>query len=271
MCAAYGDETAVAEFQRQLTYARQSMVGLENHNHLIEQVAGGQLRLAVMAAAQWLMKQGVLADVEDVFWLTFVEIERALRGNPPSPQPSPMRERESDSLPLHGGGSGWGSAPLHTAIKERRAAWEQWAKLVPPPILGIPEAVLPTRPPFADDVNVGEAEMRNGRLTGLGASPGLAEGRACVIAKGASLPDLEPGKILVAQNAGPLWTPYFPQLGGLILEEGSLGQHAAATAREYGIPAVINCHRATQLIEDGAWVKIDGAQGIVEMGSETET
>jgi pyruvate,water dikinase len=113
--------------------------------------------------------------------------------------------------------------------------------------------------------------MRNGRLTGLGASPGLAEGRACVIAKGASLPVLEPGKILVAQNAGPLWTPYFPQLGGLILEEGSLGQHAAATAREYGIPAVINCHRATQLIEDGAWVKIDGAQGIVEMGSETET
>ena len=243
---AYGDETAaptgsaqaVAEFQRQLAYARRSMVGLEDHNHQIEQVAGGQLRLAIMAAAQWLVRQGALGDVDDVFWLKFAEIEAALRHDP---------------------------AQLQKIIAERQEAWQQWAAMEPPPILGIPEAILPPRPPFADEVNVGEDGEGNGRLTGLGASPGVAEGQACIMRKGYLLPELEPGTILVAQNAGPLWTPYFPQLAGLVLEEGSLGQHAAATAREYGTPAVINCSRATQLIQDGAWVRLDGAQGTVEM------
>jgi pyruvate,water dikinase len=251
--AACEDETAVVEFQRQLAYARKSMVGLENHNHLIEQVAGGQLRLAIMAAARWLVSQGALNDVNDVFWLKFAEIEAALREESPSPQPSP----------LIGGGSGWGTRHLQDIIGERQAEWRQWAELVPPPILGIPEATLPPRPPFVDEVNVGEDEGKNGRLTGLGASPGVAEGRACVVIKGEPLPELEAGAILVAQNAGPLWTPYFPQLGGLVLEEGSLGQHAAATAREYGIPAVIRCRQATRLIANGDWIKLDGATGSV--------
>jgi pyruvate,water dikinase len=202
------------------------------------------------------VSQGALNDVNDVFWLKFAEIEAALREESPSPQPSP----------LIGGGSGWGTRHLQDIIGERQAEWRQWAELVPPPILGIPEATLPPRPPFVDEVNVGEDEGKNGRLTGLGASPGVAEGRACVVIKGEPLPELEAGAILVAQNAGPLWTPHFPQLGGLVLEEGSLGQHAAATAREYGIPAVIRCRQATRLIANGDWIKLDGATGSVAIG-----
>jgi phosphoenolpyruvate synthase/pyruvate phosphate dikinase len=52
-----------------------------------------------------------------------------------------------------------------------------------------------------------------------------------------SHPDIQPGDILIAVNAGLLWLPFFPLLGGLVLDTGSLGQHAASTAREYGIPA----------------------------------
>jgi pyruvate,water dikinase len=62
-----------------------------------------------------------------------------------------------------------------------------------------------------------------------------------------------------------LWTPYFPQLAGLVLEEGSLGQHAAATAREYGIPLVINCRQAMSLIRDGMWLRVDGTKGMIEI------
>ncbi len=268
--AASEDETAtatspaqtIAEFQRQLAYARRSMVGLEDHNHQIEQVAGGQLRLAIIAAGQGLVKQNRIADVDDVFWLTFAEIEAALRNDPPSP----LRERASAALSLTGAESEWGSAQLQKIIAERQEVWQQWATMEPPPILGIPEAILPARPPFADEVNVEEDGEGNGRLVGLGASPGVAEGQACIMRKGYLLPELEPGTILVAPNAGPLWTPYFPQLAGLVLEEGSLGQHAAAAAREYGIPTVINCKRATQLIQDEAWLRLDGAQGTVEFG-----
>jgi pyruvate,water dikinase len=63
---------------------------------------------------------------------------------------------------------------------------------------------------------------------------------------------IAPGDILIATNVGPLWTPYFPLLGGLVLDGGSLTQHAATTAREYGIPAVIGTGEATQRIPDGA-------------------
>jgi pyruvate,water dikinase len=239
LCAACGDEKAVAEFQRQLAYARQSMAGLEDHNHLIEQVAGGQLRLAIMAAAQWLVGQGVLAAADDVFWLTFAELEGGLRR----------------------------VVQLREISAGRQGEWAEWAGLVPPPILGMPEAALPPRPAFMDEVNTEDGGEENGRLVGLGASPGQVEGPALVMLKGYLLPELEAGTILVAQNAGPLWTPYFPQLGGLVLEEGSLGQHAAATAREYGIPAVINCRQATQVIGDGEWIRVDGLQGTVEIMS----
>ncbi|MCB8944856.1 MAG: hypothetical protein H6658_13995 [Ardenticatenaceae bacterium] len=242
LCAACGDETAVTQFQHQLAYARQMVVGLEDHNHWIEQVAQGQLRLAVMAAARWLVAQGFLPDMADVFWLEFAEIEAALRGE----------------------------VPLQQVIATRKAAWRRWAQMVPPPILGLPEAGLPLRPPLVDEVNVGEAGEENGRLVGLGASAGVAVGRACVVGLGEPLPELAPGTILVAQNAGPLWTPYFPQLAGLVLEEGSLGQHAAATAREYGIPAVISCRRATRLIVDGEWVRVDGKRGVVKLGNDVE-
>ncbi|MFC1997903.1 PEP-utilizing enzyme [Chloroflexota bacterium] len=45
-----------------------------------------------------------------------------------------------------------------------------------------------------------------------------------------------------------------------------MGQHAASTAREYGVPAVIGLRNARQLIKDGDWITIDGGQGSVEPG-----
>ena len=57
----------------------------------------------------------------------------------------------------------------------------------------------------------------------------------------------------------------FPILGGLVLDEGSFGQHAAATAREYGVPAVIDTRDATRRVLDGAWILVDGAKGRVEL------
>jgi phosphohistidine swiveling domain-containing protein len=36
-------------------------------------------------------------------------------------------------------------------------------------------------------------------------------------------------------------------------------------AREYGIPAVVGTGNATELIRDGAQVRVDGASGTVEV------
>jgi phosphoenolpyruvate-protein kinase (PTS system EI component) len=56
----------------------------------------------------------------------------------------------------------------------------------------------------------------------------------------------------------------------LVLDSGSFGQHAAATAREYGVPAVIQTRNATQMIPDGAWVVVDGTNGTVELDSRPD-
>ena len=45
-------------------------------------------------------------------------------------------------------------------------------------------------------------------------------------------------------------------------ESGSLAQHAASTAREYGLPAVISAPDATRLIRDQDRITIDGTQGL---------
>jgi phosphohistidine swiveling domain-containing protein len=234
-CRANGDETAIEEFKRQLAYARETYTVLEEHNHYVDQCGVGQLRQAIVAAGEFLAREGMLASRDEVFWLQWDEVLSALR------------TRATDGLT--------------GAIAARKAQHSTWQSLEPPPFLGLPQATLAKRPPLGDDVSSRLSE--DGPLKGLGASPGRARGRARVVHDRLSMPDISPGDILVAPNAGPLWAPLLPVLGGLVLDGGSLGQHAAVTAREYGVPAVVATRRATWEIPDGVWVEIDGKAGTV--------
>ena len=238
MCASCPNPQAAANFRDEFHYARRTMAVLDIHNHFIDQVGTGQLRRAIVAAAEWLAAREVIPTSEDVTWLYFTEILEALRAASP--------------------------ASLGVLIAHRRAAYLAWTQLDPPAILGLPEAILPARPPFQDDMAPAPSSEDH-KIIGLGASPGRARGRARLVRSLESLLELAPGEILVAENAGPQWTPFFPVLGGLVLDSGSLGQHAAATAREYGIPAVVAAGTATRRIQDGAWITIDGTAGIIEL------
>jgi len=51
LCEGCDDPQAVAEFRRQLDYARRAAVVMEEHNHYIDQLMNGQLRRAILAAA----------------------------------------------------------------------------------------------------------------------------------------------------------------------------------------------------------------------------
>ena len=237
LCEAAQPEAA-DEFRRRLAYACRLSSGLEDHNHYIDQLSVGQLRRAVLAAADRLTARGALPQRDDVFWLRFSEIVAALKSE--------------------------ATDGLSEVVRARRADHERWAEMEAPPLLGMPDASLPERPPLQDEVSQlepGAAQL----LRGQGASSGRYMGIARVALHPSQLPSLNVGDILVAENAGPLWTPYFPILGGLVLDSGSLGQHPAATAREYGIPAVVNTRHATQRIPDGATILIDGAAGTVEI------
>jgi len=78
-------------------------------------------------------------------------------------------------------------------------------------------------------------------------------------------PTLQPGEILVCPYTATAWTPLFPKIKAVVTDTGGMLTHAAITAREYGIPAVVGTWRATKSIKDGDTVKVDGTKGVVEV------
>ncbi|MFZ1468869.1 MAG: phosphoenolpyruvate--protein phosphotransferase [Paracoccaceae bacterium] len=83
---------------------------------------------------------------------------------------------------------------------------------------------------------------------------------------GAEMPD---NPILVARNIGPAeLLEYGRKLRGVVLEEGSVGSHAAIVARALAIPLVIHAGRITQEALNGDHILIDGDQGTVHLRPE---
>jgi phosphotransferase system enzyme I (PtsP) len=78
--------------------------------------------------------------------------------------------------------------------------------------------------------------------------------------------DLPENPILVARNIGPgELLEYGRQLRGIVLEEGSVGSHAAIVARALAIPLVINAKRMQNDALNGDHIMVDGDQGIVHL------
>ncbi len=101
------------------------------------------------------------------------------------------------------------------------------------------------------------------RINGMGASKGVATGRARVIFGLDESYRLEPGDILVCRTTAPPWTQLFTIAGGVVTDAGGLLSHSAICAREYGIPAVVATQVGTARIPDGALITLDGEKGTV--------
>jgi len=83
---------------------------------------------------------------------------------------------------------------------------------------------------------------------------------------GAEMPE---HPILVARNIGPgELLDYGRGLKGVVLEEGSVGSHAAIVARALAIPLIINAKRITTEALNGDPILVDGEQGIVHLRPE---
>jgi phosphotransferase system enzyme I (PtsP) len=75
--------------------------------------------------------------------------------------------------------------------------------------------------------------------------------------------------ILVARNIGPgELLDYGRKLRGVVLEEGSVGSHAAIVARALAIPLVIQAARITREAINGDTILVDGDQGLVHLRPE---
>jgi pyruvate, water dikinase len=101
-------------------------------------------------------------------------------------------------------------------------------------------------------------------LRGLPAASGRVTAPVQVISNEFHNHNLEailPGKILVGTSITPDWLAVLRSAAGIVTEQGGMTSHAAIIARELGIPAVVGVVGATQLIQTGEVVVVDGDQG----------
>jgi pyruvate,water dikinase len=96
-------------------------------------------------------------------------------------------------------------------------------------------------------------------------SAGVVEGKARVIPEVSQIPELQDGEILITHTTTPDWGPVFIRIKAVVTDGGGVMSHAAIVAREYGIPCVVGTSNATQAIQTGDYIKVDGENGVVEV------
>ena len=189
-------------------------------------------RQALLEEAGRLVEAGVLRAADDIFFLRFHELHDVVRTG-----------LVDDQL-----------------IRGRKDAFRSYHALTPPRVMTSDGEVV-TGAYRRDDAPAGA-------LIGLPVSAGTVEGRARVIVDMAGA-ELDTGDILVTPFTDPSWSPLFVTVAGLVTEVGGLMTHGAVIAREYGLPAVVGVERATQLIQDGQRIRVNGTDGYIEILADT--
>ena len=185
--------------------------------------------------AELMVAEGLLPDVDALFFLTHEELGRLVR--------------DRDTV-------------LATRAIERRATYEYQDSLSFPDVFqGEPE-------PLGAEPG-GDSE--GGEVRGAPVSRGRVVGTARIVRRLEEAESLEPGEILIAPITDVGWTPYFSMIAGLVTDVGSAVSHGAVVAREYGLPAVVNTRNATRVFHTGDRVLLDADSGLVRLANADDT
>jgi pyruvate,water dikinase len=219
-----------------LIAATHAAIALRERARLKQALLYNRLRRIALEIGTRLVRTGMLAARDDVFFLTVPELDELLSGHAMFP----------------------GETARLVAL--RRAAHAELDALSPPDTFVADEGAYPC---FAGPTaNVTETAAR---LHGTSVCGGVATGRARVLTDVSQTRELTSGDILVTRQTDPGWAPAFVHIGALVLERGGMLSHGAILAREYGIPTVVGIAGATGCIADGAVVRVDADQGDVHI------
>jgi pyruvate,water dikinase len=89
----------------------------------------------------------------------------------------------------------------------------------------------------------------------------IGQGTAKVIRDVTEMNRILPGDVLISDMTDPDWEPVMKRASAIVTNRGGRTCHAAIIARELGIPAVVGCGNATQVIPDGRDVTVSCAEG----------
>ncbi|MFR0356204.1 PEP/pyruvate-binding domain-containing protein [Streptomyces sediminimaris] len=192
------------------------------------------VRNVVYEVGRRLVAEGVLHSTDEVAHLDFEDVRAYLAG-----------------------GRGAREVFSRAKLDERRRVHDYHNRLPEPPLTFVGEHD-PTRSvrPAAGGT----------RLEGLGSSPGRIVGRARIVEDLVWQADeFQPGEILVTRYTDASWTPLFAIAGGVVTDIGSMLSHSSIVSREFNVPSVVNTKYATQRINTGDLVTVDGDTGVVEV------
>jgi len=215
--------------------ARRSVTDRENLA-LVRTRAHAILRRLFRAMGDSLAREGALSRADDIFYLKIEELQAYTKGG----------------LPECG---------LHELAKLRRARYASYEGLEPQHRILCRGSVYrhwsPARPhqPVPREPRADKATLR-----GMPCSPGRVRGVARVI-RAVSADERVQGEILVAPVTDPGWMFLMIAAKGLIVERGSVLSHTAIIGRELGIPTIVAVEGATDRIETGDEIEMDGGTG----------
>jgi pyruvate, water dikinase len=186
-------------------------------------------RAATRALGAELVAAGTLTEPDDAFHLFSDELVNALRCDP---------------------------GEITDLVSRRRALRTQLLQVtLPETWLGAPV-----------EVPLDALERRDvSEVTGLGASPGIVEGRVRVVLDSADDVDIDNGDILVCPTTDPSWVSLMTVAAAVVIDIGAAVSHGAIVARELGVPCVIGTSSGTRDLRDGDLVRVDGSTGVVEV------
>jgi pyruvate,water dikinase len=214
----------------------QRSIQLRERARLKQALLYSRLRRVSLALGERIVQRGRLAQADDIFFLSFEEVDLLASGGEMFP----------------------GSTRDLVAL--RRGAHAELSAQTPPDTITLEageylDATAPAGATAVDD--------SSGRLQGVGACGGSTTARAAILLDVTESHRLGAGDILVTRQTDPGWGPIFPLISGLVIERGGMLSHGAIIAREFGIPSVVGVKDATRLIRHGGEITVDGDRGLV--------
>ncbi len=224
----------------------QASVAYRERARLKQALLYTRLRRVALALGQRFVDAGYLRGPDEVFMLTWQEIEELGAGR----AMFPYRVRDLIAL--------------------RQKEFAELSDMRPTASMRVPTGeYLPLHDVATETGSAAPRESSpSSTLSGIGASGGVATGPAAVLGDVRDADRLRRGDVLVTRQTDPGWAPVFGLVSGLVIERGGLLSHGAIVAREFGLPCVVGVESATGRIASGQGVTVDGDRGVCTLERE---
>ncbi len=196
-------------------------------------------RHIVLEVARRMQASGILDDPNDVFYLSWIELDAFMRG-------------------------WWDGSGAKALVHDRKAQHEEWLSQSPADVIMESGVAVDQTGAVVSSVSGGQPLEEAGQaIRGTGVAAGIATGQVRILRHPSEGDRLGAGEILVAPSTDPGWTPLFMRAAAVAMEVGGYHSHGAIVAREFGIPAVANVPNLLATLKDGETITVDGDAGTI--------